>query len=507
MGQLDQGDDGWKACANLFTWSKEQEIVRNVSLEIINNVIKSRPPQAPELMLLKISLFAYVQRVYGGASDVVEVDSPGLQNKLSQTFTYLFWSLYSDGWELFFTEFQDLAKPKQGSQLNINVPAFIFYLRVLSAVHDKVGDVLVPQTPAELQRGSELKDRIRKMDAQKIALTWQEILLQWRDVPEVVIEMCLKVVAHWAGWIDITLIANEGLLEPVFQIARSTGRVASQGVNRLRNTAIDTLTEIIAKKMNPANKLDLIKFMNLDVMIAEALASPQLLAIKSSSDYDVDMAEALARLVNTATSDIIKGLAVQTEKVATHAQADTLLHAFIPFVLRFISDESDDVGMAVMSSCSDLISFFRKESRSNGTLSPQHSNMLALILRATMLRLKHDETPWVNISDEVDEVDETETVDLRKRLELLQITIAGVDENMFIEAVKELIVTTFESYAIHGIEANQYDVNIALQEFYLFGQHLVKDRGIYPKGQKNSPASETVTNMMKMIMQSGRLYD
>ena len=82
----------------------------------------------------------------------------------------------------------------------------------------------------------------------------------------------------FAAWIDINLIVNDSYMSLIYQFL---GRPA------LRTTASETLTNILSKKMNSANKLELITFLNLTQVVNSL-----------ESEEDVEFSEAMAKLVN-----------------------------------------------------------------------------------------------------------------------------------------------------------------------------------------------------------------
>jgi hypothetical protein len=130
--------------------------------------------------------------------------------------------MYASGWESFFDDFLALAG-NSGSLGSSNVPATALYLRILGSVHDEIADVIIPRTPEEAKRNTELKDLVRARDAEKVSLSWQEILAKWRQIDLNVVEMCLRVVSRWVSWIDISLVVNQTVLQALLEMAGQQG--------------------------------------------------------------------------------------------------------------------------------------------------------------------------------------------------------------------------------------------------------------------------------------------
>jgi exportin-T len=216
-----------------------------VSLDVVNNAIQTQQLDSVSLAHLKETLLEYIRRTYGSGSQD-QIDPPSLQNKLTQTMTFLFIALYQQGWENFLDDF--LAQTSlQNNGSRDNIAGIVLYLRILGSIHDEIADVLVTRSGSETKRNTELKDILRARDVPKVAASWQEILTQWSDRNDAVVEMCLKVIGKWVSWIDISLIVNQDTLNLLFQLVGRTN--PTNGEDKVRDAAIDTFTEIVAKKM------------------------------------------------------------------------------------------------------------------------------------------------------------------------------------------------------------------------------------------------------------------
>lgn len=477
-----------------------QQVVRHFSLEVVNLAVQGNQLDAQSLVSLKDALMEYIRRTFTpGAQSVI--DDAALQNKLTQTMTYLFASLYASGWESFFDEFRSLA----GDEASIgtgNVAGTVLYLRILGSVHDEIADVLVSRTPEEQKRSQDLKDLIRVRDAQKIAVTWQEILAKWRQTDLAIIEMCLKTISRWVNWSDISLVVNQPILQNLFSIAgqQGVGSAASPEA-KSRDAAIDTFTEIISKKMKGADKIELITFLDLGNVVGQLIASPALTDLRSTHEYDTDLAETVARLVNSTVVDIITVLSGEALEPQTRQRAEGLVGVFMPHLLRFFSDEYDEICSTVIPSLTELLTYFRKITR-NQPLPQQYSGMVAPALDAIVMKMKYDETAsW---GEEDEQTDEAEFQELRKRLHVLQQTIALVDEPLYIETLSRVVATTFSRLG-NDPSLNWRDLDLALHEMFLFGELAMKNTGLYTKKEPSSAGSQRLIEMMVNMVESGKL--
>lgn len=498
LNQLRSDPSGREACLTLFTRiPKTSEVVRLVSLDVINNAIQTQQLDGPTLSHVKDSLLQYARRTYG-SGDQDQVDPSSLQNKLTQTLTFLFMPLYKQGWDSFLDDFLALTSLQNNGSRD-NLTGIVLYLRILGSIHDEIADVIVTRTSGEVKRNTELKDLLRARDVQKVATFWQEILAQWTDRNDAVVEMTLKVIGKWVSWVDISLIVNQDTLNLLFPLV---GRMnPSNGEDKVRDAAIDTFTEIVAKKMKAADKMGMIVFLNLGEVISQLIASPALSDLRTTSNYDTDLAEAVAKLVNNVVSDIVRVLEDSQVEAETRAQAEQLLQTFLPLLLRFFSDEYDEICSTVIPSLSDILTFLRKAK----PLPPAYSAMLSPILNAIIQKMRYDETSsWGN---EDEQTDEAEFQELRKRLQVLQKSVAAVDEDLYVDILSNVVGNTFQSLDRHGNRMDWRDLDLALHEMYLFGELTVPNGGLYSKSQPSSVAAERQIIMMSKMVESGKIIE
>lgn len=496
LNQLRQDANGWQVCLTLFTRTPApSEVVRLVCLEVVNNAVQTQRLDQHSLVYVRDSLLGYVRQWYTPGS--TNLDSPGIQNKLTQTVTYLFTSLYATEWSSFFDDFRELA----GDGENIgttNPAATVMYLRIVGSLHDEIADVMIPRTPEEQKRSGELKDTIRARDVSKIAVTWQEILSRWRQIDLGIVEMCLRTIAKWVSWIDINLVLDGTVQNALLELAGQQGNFDSESKEaRARDAAIDTFTETVGKKMPPNDKVELIRYLNLETIVGQLLASPALSQMRNTPEYDTDLAETVAKLVNNVIFDIVKVLDTQGVQGEIRAKADGLLQAFMPHLLRLFSDEYDEICSAVIPSMTDLLTMLRKNVRSMNVPPSQYSGMLQPILDAIVAKMKFDETASWGEEDEA--TDEAEFQDLRKRLHVLQQTVAAVDEQLYIDTLTRVVAGIF-SRLDSGAKPSWRDLDLAMHEMYLFGELAVRNGGMFSKSEPSSVASQRLLEMMaKMV--------
>ncbi|KAI1202545.1 armadillo-type protein [Nemania serpens] len=494
LQQLRLDPQGWHVCVSLFTRpQRPSEVVRLVALEIVNNAIQVQSLDPQSLMSLRDALLEYIRANYASGQQS-QPDSGGLQNKLTQALTTLFVGLYKEGWESFIDDFLALTITP-GSAQRDNIMGIVLYLRILSSIHDEIADVLVARQDTQVRAHTELKDLLRDRDVAKIAQSWQDLLGLYRNQDDGIVEMTLKVIGKWVSWIDISLIINDAMLGQIFPLI---GRTSYSGKSdNVRDAAVDAFNEIVGKKMRPADKTDMISFLNLREVISQLISSPPLNDHKGTPRYDTDLAEAVAKLVNTVMADLVRVLEDRSTDDNTRAKATQLLHDFVPLLLRFFSDEYDEVCSTVIPSLTDVLQYFRKLSE----LPNSFAEMLTPILNAIIMKMRYDETSsWGN---EDEQTDEAEFQELRKKLQVLQKSVAAVNQSLYIQVLSNLVANIFQSLDEQGSQLDWRDLDLALHEMYLFGELAMPNQGLSTKNQPSAEASERLGAMMTKMVQSG----
>ncbi|KAI4104221.1 MAG: hypothetical protein L6R37_003390 [Teloschistes peruensis] len=496
IAQLPSDPESWRVCLTLFVRDPRcSEFVRHTCLDVLNNAIRSGSLGVQTLNAVRQNLLAYAQGTYKPLdTGLPAVDSIHLQNKLAQTLTSLFVCLYPSEWLSFFRDMLDLTA-FAGSSGRENAAGTVFFLRVLSQIHDEIADVFLARSPHERKKSNELKDLIRERDAKVVAGSWQEILSQWRAKDSTVTDICLVVVGRWASWTEISLIITPTLRDLLLElvISQSNGPAAS------RETALTTFTEILRKKMSPAYKLELIDFLKIREVIAHLIASPALADLRATSQYDTDLAESVAQLANHSLSDIVKAIESAQDQDSVMVQGVSHLKGFLPLVLRFFSDDYDEICSTVIPCLSDLLTLFRRKEKSSVVIHEQSIAMLGPVLDAVVAKMRYDETSsWGN---EDAQTDEAEFQELRKRLHVLQQAIAAVDDALYQDKISSVVISTFENFKRGGTQVDWRDLDLALHEMFLFGELGLKSGGLYSKTKPVTPAAERLIAMMFKLVE------
>jgi exportin-T len=452
----------------------------------------------------------YIHRNYSGEPSGVP-DTAHIQNKLAQVLTYLFAGLYPTTWQTFFDDFLMLSKN------GANPVGTVLYFRILGSVHDEIADLMITRSAEETKRNVALKDMVRERDASKIATFWQEVLSKWRQglsfdkkANEQIVDMCMRTISKWVSWSDISLIVNQVTLGALLDMAGM--QETDRDRTKLRDTAIEAFTEIANKGMRPAEKVELLRALNLDNVVARLIEIPALSQYRNTPKYDTDLAELVARLVNNVVRDIVVVLDSAAATPTIKEQANAMLQTFVPFLLRFFTDEYDEVCHTVLDGLSDILTFFRrltKDKSGTTTLLPsEYSALLPTILQAIINKTKYDETSTFGENQyDYDSDDEAVFLDLRKRLHILQQQITAIDERLAIMMISDLVKRTFQAVSNGDSSMDWQSVELALYELNIFGDFAGKQTSRSIRVQQPGLAVEQLGQMIVEMMAGSKFID
>ena len=453
-------------------------------------------------MAVSSNLLGYIEKVYGQTSSDSSRDPVAIQNKITQTVTFLFAAMYENTWPSFFHDISRL-RTRSGSATQDNGPGTIMYLRILTAIHDEIADVMVPKSSEEQKSDMVLKDLVRQRDMRTISDSWHEILAQWRGKEDAVVELCLTCIGRWVSWTDISLAVNDSLLALLFDLFKPE-LSGDQGIKTQENreAAIETFVDILGKKMSAGDKLELIDVLKVNDAVSRLVNGRSLQQQRHTPEYDTDLAEDVAKLVNNTVVDIVKAVDTAKNDATLLVRGTGQIKTFLPHILRFLSDEYDEICSTVIPCLTELLALMRKQFKMDGAFVNEVSYMLPLILDAVIAKVKYDETAdWGN---EDTQTDEAEFQDLRKRLHVLQQAIAAVDESMYTSRVTDNVTSTFSAFQNHRGQLDWRDLELSLHQMYLFGELAMRNGGLYSKTKPVTPAAEQLIQMLFKMMETGK---
>jgi exportin-T len=148
-----------------------------------------------------------------------------------------------------------------------------------------------------------------------------------------------------AAWVDLTVALTPETLGFYHQVLQ-------QDVTSLRTLAAGILRTFTAKGMrNPSEKLEVLKFLNI-----LSLLDPLESQTRSKEDHDMVLFRAsLAGVLQVYGTELIKLTELEDAPEQVRNEADNMLSASIPLILRFLSDRHPEVPTAVSPFVSDLL--------------------------------------------------------------------------------------------------------------------------------------------------------
>lgn len=165
-----------------------------------------------------------------------------ITNKLADCLTTLFITMYPASWSTFFENLLQLINDRPESMELV--------ASLLLAIHRKIGDQLFERTPAEHAKANDLKDAIRVHDMNNITQIFS-VLLQ--SSPKIIIK-ALDAFSGFSQWADIQLML------PLFPLLKQNLEKSIPDDDLgLSATAERAICALLAKKMDPEAKLELLK--------------------------------------------------------------------------------------------------------------------------------------------------------------------------------------------------------------------------------------------------------
>lgn len=485
LQNLRKSPNAWLPCFELaLRKERPSEIVRHACLDIVNHAIKAKNIDQAGLLEISRRSLDYVREVYTPGQ---EIDSIAIQNKLTQTLTYIFAATYQHLWPTFLRDILATLHSQTDGD------GTVLYLKILIAVHEEIADVMVPKTTEEQVADNELKDLVRERDIQAIAASWQQILQQFRHSSDIV-NLCLGCIGRWVAWTDLSLSINDALLSLLFQ-----NLTPLEPDPRTQEVALETFVDILSKKMPGPDKLQLIDVLRVNEAVSQIVSTSALSSQRRSSQYDTDLAENVAKLVNAVLVDVVKVIEGSPRDSSLVQRAFRNLQIFLPHLLRFLSDEYDEVCATVIPGLTDMLGMMRKLVKTDAYLYEETNMMLSPLLDVIVAKMRYDNTAdWG--SDDA-QTDEAEFQDLRKRLHLLQLAIAAINEEEYVGKIDHVVVNCFGKG-----HKDWREQELALHEMHLFGEYAMKHGGLYSKSKPVSPAASRLINWMSEMLKSGRSY-
>ncbi|CAB4426788.1 unnamed protein product [Rhizophagus irregularis] len=481
--QIKASLDGWQLGLSLFVrFPKSTPEARLFALQVLEGVMQNRFSSLDKSQVnhIQSTLMEFVKREYvigEGDGDELSTEPQYLKNKFAHTLTLLFVQMYPSDWHNFFDQFLELIQTNTVNGNKTNIRVADIFLRILISIDDEVANIEIQRGKEQANRNTAIKDNMRAGDVQKLASTWYELLSEYRVRNQDIAIMCLNIIGLYIAWIDINLIVNDAFIVLLYELLNDT---------RLRIAACECLTEIVCKGMKPAEKLKLIEILNLTNVMGNLDLTD-----------DIEFVEHVAKLTNVLGVELCK---IWEADTATKAAAYGQIELLLPFLLKFLANEYDDVSCAVFSFVSALQAIFKKQKKQAGSLAGSQREFIDSLLKVIVIKMKYDdETDWGGTEE--DEVEEAEFLEMRKNLKTFFDAIYNIDEQLFTSYVHTAVINTLDKYQRVGNSIDWREPELALHVLLLYGEAF-KGQLIFVLKHNNeiiafTPLGEMVSKMIQ----------
>ncbi|KAG0242703.1 pre-tRNA nuclear export protein [Actinomortierella wolfii] len=481
--QVKASPDGWQSCLTLFVREpKSTPEARLFCLQVIEEVLMFRINTLDESRInyLRQTFTEYIQREYvkDGIDNTLSSEPPYLKNKFAHSVALLFRQTYLKSWPTFFKEMLSMIAPLPNTNGKSNMRMVDLFLRILMSIDEEVVNTLTHRTMTKEENALniDIKDRMREQDVPQLAAAWYELLAEYKDRSSEFAEFLLRIVGVYVSWIDITLIVNEKFVSLIYGFLNTS----------MRSAAAECLTDIIKKGMKPLDKLELISVLNVVNVL-------QQIDISTDSEFR----ERVARLVNNLglqLCQIWQDTNPQTNPAypATAQQtAYNHISHLIPILLRFLSDEDDNISGAVFGFLREVLNMFKTIKKATGTLPQEQKAFLRQLLEAIVIKMKYGEDmDWVCVAiaggsesvgavgeDSIDDEEMLNFLEMRRELKRFYDLISALSASLttnFLHAAVTTTLTTFVNEKASGTPSslNWRDLELALYLLYLYGEAI-----------------------------------
>ncbi|RLV92762.1 Exportin-T [Spathaspora sp. JA1] len=406
INEIKSTEEGYKSCLDILIKSSTESVNQELKFFVFQVIDENIDRLSKEqLFALNNSIFKVLQEYIN--NDIK--DAPHSRNKLAQIFAKVFCFVYIDIYPNFIKDLLAIIGTTTSSDhLQLAVD---YYSRIILAIHSEIGDKFIARTREGQDRNNLLKDNIRIRDMESLVSSWSKILYNQYNYSSEILENTLKIVGNYISWMEIGLFVTPEFVNLVL------GYLTRGGVEK--NTTCETLIEIISKKMNPANKLELIRLLNLTSVIN---------SVDLTSTSDIEFMECIAKLINQIGHELLLVLENQADLINS---ASSELFKLWPSVFTLLSHEYDDVSQQIFPFIQQYLLLCKKNPSLNSV------ELMSTLLNKVILKMKFDDEQ--EAIDESDNEEVEQFMEIRQKLKTFQDTIAVLNPDLYLNAIPIVI--------------------------------------------------------------------
>ncbi|KAF9294429.1 pre-tRNA nuclear export protein [Mortierella antarctica] len=482
--QVRASEDGWQPCLDLYIREpKSNSETRMFCLQVVEEVLMTRSNTLDESRLnyFRQTFTDHIQREYvkDGVDDNLSPEPAYIKNKFAHAVALLFRQMYLKSWTTFFSEMLAMIAPLPGSVGKSNIKMVDMFIRILKAIDEEVVNPLSHRFTTKEQNALNIaiKDRMREQDVPLLANAWYELLNEYKDRRPEFGEQLLVIIGQYVSWIDISLIANERFMSLIYNILLT---------NPIRDCAAVCLTDIVKKGMKPLDKLQLIGFLGM-VDVLKQVELPD----------DWEFRHRISRLVNNLGLQLCQIWQDTNPQANSSYPPEANLTAYnhisrlLPFLLRFLQDDDDNVCEATFGFLREILNIFKTVKKASGNLSQDQKAFLRQILQAIVMKMKYrQDMEWFCVAiaggqesvgtlgeDSIDDEELLEFLELRRELKRFYDQIAALSASLtttFLHSAVTTTLTTFANEKATGAAGSLdwKDLELTLYLLYLYGEAI-----------------------------------
>ncbi|ORY34741.1 armadillo-type protein [Naematelia encephala] len=433
------------------------------------------------------------------------VDGPGeggqsfLRNKLAFTLTHLFINVYPASIPTFLHPFLQLLAPPDPSSSSTSFHPPLLAIRMLSEIAMEIHDSTIRSSRSWAkethQRDGLIRDAIRTSGDERMAVEGMLALAEkgltvvesgqgdrgkWLELAE----MSMKTLATWTPWTDLAVSLTQQTL-PFYH------RLLRQPITSLRISSAAVIRTFVAKGIkDPSERLSVLKAVGVIDML-----DPLEISTRDASKDDSEMTAfraALGSILQQYGSGLLAEMEDEEWPEPLKQEADGMMTAALPLLLRFLSDRRPEVVIAAGPFVSDLLRTWKKlyvpkpgpTIPNNKTMPPpplptpplptERRAFLSSLLDISVRQLAWPEdAEWEAPGTEDPDPDDDLALlmHMRSSCRTFIESISAIDKGLHTEVVANIVVSTLETLSRQGSSAVPWQqAELALNLVYTFGE-------------------------------------
>lgn len=398
-------------------------------IQTLHDAIRLSYSSIDDLPILRASLLSlFSDRSFLSSSP------PFLKNKLAQAIAALIRLEYPSPWPFPFVHLLSYFPS----------PAAVdMFSRLLTALDDDLISQDYHLSSDDVAAASRVKDAMRLQCVPQIARAWFDIASLYRSSDPAIVAATLDTMRRYIVWIDIGLVANDAFLPLLFDIILSHNTLEP-----LRAASAGCVLAILSKRMEPHSKLNLLRSLQLNQVLAQSELVQKLPALVIGY-----ASEAL---------DCYKRLGSHNERFSS---AMELLEEALPSVFYVMQTCKELDAGSVVEFLSDYISTMKM---------PSQKQMVYVghMLEVIRGQICYDPTFRENLDvrDKIGKEQEDQMAEHRKDLFVLFRSVCRVAPD-----VTQLFVRSLIAGALSSSDMTVEEVEAALTLFYRLGETVSED--------------------------------